>query len=219
MPVFINTAGYGFEPQVSSVVPQEAGYTYYNVTPTIDASIPPWVIRVINTATGSGIPINGFIYCANAQYATASFGGRQSAPMSTDGKSYGYGGRITSINTTSGNFTDEWTTTACNGQVSSTCSTSYGTNGTAVLWLLRDRTRFNATWNNWGNQPYKNKCSTYTLSANASIAYISCSASSPVTSSGTPANSGSYCAREFQYFTNNTLLTVQNYFSSSCGTY
>lgn len=215
MSIFLATAAYGYEaPAVSGGIPQEAGYTYYTVTPTIDSSIPPWTIRVLNTATGSNMPINGYIYCANAQYSTASFGGRQSAPTSPDGKSYGMGGKIIGLST-SGSFTDEWTTTACNGSVSSTCSTSYGTNGTAVLWLMRDRTKFTAAWNNWGNQPYKNKCSTYTLTANVANQYVSCSGGSPVTSSV----SSSVCAREYQLIGSTLNIAITNYYSSSCGTY
>ena len=220
MGIFLATAAYNYQPQTGGPV-QEAGYTYYNVRSIVDVSIPDWIVRCINTSTSS-FSINGYLYCANAQYATASFAGRQQSPMSTKSvngttsASFGLAGQVISINTTSGYFTDEWTTTACNGSISSQCSTFYGTGilSNYRAYILRDQTKYNSTWNNWGNQPWLNKCATYDINAVAHN-YISCSNNTAYTSSVAEA----VCVRQYALTGTSTALTISGYYTGSCGTY
>lgn len=233
MGIFLNTAAYGYNPVVGSTfctaTSQTPGYTYYYAESLVDVSIPRWTFRIANAFTGSGgtgtsngIGCIGF--SCNAQYSTASYGGAQSnaatSSRSTNGvvTAYGLGMRLVAFSSESC-YTDSVDALSTGPSCARAYNVLYG--NTSALFVLRDTTKY-VTWtapNNWGNQPYLNTCATYTLSANASINYISCSNNTEYTSSGTPPNSGSYCARQFQYFTANTLLSIQNYYSSSCGTY
>jgi hypothetical protein len=165
--------------------------------------------------------MNGFLYSANAQYATASFGGRQAAPLSTKtvngttSASFGLAAQVIGYSS-GGLFTDEWTSTACNGNVSSTCSTFYGTGILSNYrgFILRDRTSYQSTWNNWGNQPWLNKCATYDINAVAHN-YISCSSGTAYTSSA----ADTVCVRQYALTGTSTALTITGYYSASCGTY
>jgi hypothetical protein len=200
--------------------PQEAGYTYYTVRSIVDVSIPTWTVRCLNTITSS-FTMNGYLYSANAQYATASFGGRQQAPFSkktvngTTSASFGLAGQVVGYSS-GGFFTDEWTATTCNGSVSSTCSTFYGTGTLATYrgFILRDQTKYNATWNNWGNQPWSGSCATYNINAVAHN-YISCSNNTAFTSSAAE----TVCVRQYALTGTSTALTITGYYTGSCGTY
>ena len=200
--------------------PQEAGYTYYTVKSIVDVSIPAWTVRALNTITSS-FTINGFLYCANAQYATASFAGRQQSPMSqrssngTTSASFGLAGQVVGFSS-GGFFTDEWTSNTCNGSISSQCSTFYGTGTLSTYrgYILRDRTNYNATWNNWGNQPYSQSCATYNINAVAHQ-YISCSNNTAYTSSA----ADTVCVRQYALTGTSTSLTITGYYTGSCGTY
>lgn len=226
MGIFLNTAGYGYYPVVSGVgctaTSQEAGYTYYKVRSGVDASIPEWTIRALNTITASNFPVGFALYSANAQYATASFGGGQNSPLSnriTSGSnpaSYGLAGWIVGFSSESC-FTDEWTTTSCNSSVSSTCSTVYGGNFSAasIGFILRDRTRFTGVtggqnWNNWGNQPPIGKCSSYNSNGANAHSYISCSLGTSFTSSVNE----SVCASQYSQTAGTPI--IKNYYTGSC---
>jgi hypothetical protein len=201
--------------------PQEAGYTYYKVQSLIDVSTPQWTVRFANSVTGSNTAVGVYLYSANAQYATASFAGRQQSPMSTrslngtTSASFGLPGTIVGFSS-GGFFTDEWTTNTCNGSISSTCSTVYGT-GTLTTYrgyIYRDRTNYNSTWNNIGNQPYSKSCATYAANNTVSHNFISCSNNTAYTSSA----NDTVCVRSYSQGSN-TSLQITNYYSSSCGTY
>lgn len=238
MGIFLNTAAYGYYPRVTggpvsscTATQQEAGYTYYKVRSGVDQfNIPDWTIRALNTITGSGNFTVGYaLYCANAQYASASFtsGGviQQASPLSdriTSGSnpaSYGLAGWILGFSSESC-FTDEFTTVSCNGSVSSTCSTVYGGNFQAsfINFILRDRTRFTGVsstfnWNNWGNQPRINTCASYNSNGSNSHQYVDCTLNQSITSSV----SETVCARQYQQNAGTPVIT--NYYTSSCGTY
>jgi hypothetical protein len=225
MGIFLPTAAYNYQPIVSAAVPQEAGYTYYLVKSSVDLSIPQWTIRIANSITASNgftgfNPLNNVVVSANAQYASASFGGRQQAPMSmrsingTTSASFGLVGRIAGFSS-GGLFTDEWITTTCNGAVNSTCSNVYGSNANIENTAIGNTTKYNSSWNNWNNQPYLNKCATYTANAAVAHQFISCSVGSPVTSSANDV----VCGYDYAATTNNSSLRITNYYSSSCGTH
>jgi len=234
MAIFLNAAAYGFQPIVSAgcnATQQEAGYTYYRVRSGIDVSIPQWTIRVANAITSSFV-VGYAIYCANAQYASASFMSgsvqQQASPLSdrvvsgSKAASSGLAGWVVGFSSESC-FTDEWTTNTCKGSISSGCSTVYGGNfaPTFINFILRDRTKFTGVnsgfdWNNWGNQPWKGTCATYQNTTATSHQYISCSTGTATTSSITE----SVCAREWAWSgTGTTGLVITNYYTGSCGTY
>ena len=198
--------------------PQEAGYTYYKVQSLIDVATPQWTVRCLNTVTSS-FTINGFLYCANAQYATASFGGRQQSPMSTTSlngttsASFGLPGQVVGFSS-GGFFTDEWTSNTCNGNVSSQCSTFYGTGILTTYrgYIYRDRTSYYATWNNIGNQPYSNSCATYAANNTVSHNFISCSNNTAYTSSA----NDTVCVKSYSQGSN-TALQITGYYTGSCG--
>ena len=223
MGVFLATAAYG--ETLGSSIGQNALYTYYNVSSPIDVSIPQWTIRVLNTITasagfGGSNPIGNFCYCANAQYSSASFGGAQQSPTSTrivsgsNIASFGLVGKIVSY-ASGGLFTDEFVGTT-GSAMNSTNTCVYGTGATIYTSILRDFTKFSSTYNTWGNQPWNNKCATYTLGSATGHQFVSCSTGTATTSSASDVQ----CVREWAWSgAGTTSLTITNYYSASCGTY
>jgi hypothetical protein len=234
MGIFLNTAAYGYYPVVGGGGPvssctatqQEAGYTYYRVKSGVDASIPEWTVRFANSVTGSNSAVGYALYCANAQYASASFTSasviQQASPLSdriTSGSnvaSYGLAGWIVGFSSQSC-FTDEWTITTCNSSISSTCSTIYGGNFSTsfIGFILRDRTRFTGitggqNWNNWGNQPPIGKCSSYNSNGANAHSYVSCSLGTSFTSS----LSEYVCASQYSQTAGTPI--IKNYYTGSC---
>jgi len=202
-------------------VPQEPGYTYYEVMSVSDVSMPNWTVRFLNDITASGnATIGQTMYCANAQFSSASFGGRQQAPPSSvPGVAFGLVGWLVGFSS-GGFFTDEYTTTDCNFHHNSTCATVYGGSGFSTTYAnygLRGQTKLVSYYDgfkSWGNQPYPNKCSTYQLSGN-DHQWVDCVDGTPYTSSADE----TICTRYPISVSNSGNVTITNFYSSSCGTY
>lgn len=237
MGVFLATAAYGYQAPVTAGG-QDPLYTYYKVSSGIDASIPDWTIRIINTLTASVGIVGWSIFCANAQYSSPShsacYPGLISTPtasVATNGYtgSYGLTGFIKSFSSES-KFTDSFTLTgagtgnapwSANGQF-------YGGNfsSTYTSYVVRDKTQWitgsylGIQYGNWGNQPWLNTCAAYSWSfAATNIAkWNECADNSAVTSSLT----GSACARVFQFSGaggSPGKLSISKYYTGTCGTY
>jgi hypothetical protein len=231
MGIFLNTAAYGYNPIVGgaafcTATSQTAGYTYYLVKSGVDASIPSWTVRVLNTITASmggqaGTRFGTALYSCNAQYSTASFGGAQAnsnvslrSINGTTSASYGLAGFVYAYSSESC-YTDTWNTLASSTPCSQLYSTIYGGTYSAahIGFILRDYTKYNSTVNTYGNQPWLNTCATYNSNGANSHNYISCSNNTAYTSSANE----TVCARQYQQFAGTPSIT--NYYTGSCGTY
>lgn len=233
MGVFLNTAAYGYNPIVGSAfctaTSQTAGYTYYLVKSGVDASIPSWTVRVLNTITASmggaaGTRFGTALYSCNAQYSTASFGGAQANSNVSNRiisgsipSSYGLAGFVYAYSSESC-YTDTWDTLASSTRCSQLYSTIYGGTYSAahIGFILRDYTRYiggSAGNNTYGNQPWLNTCATYNSNGANSHNYITCSVNTAYTSSANEIK----CARTYQALAGTPSIT--NYYTGSCGTY
>jgi hypothetical protein len=203
-------------------IPQEPGYTYYEVMSVSDVSMPNWTVRFLNDITASGNAVIGqTMYCPNAQFSSESFGGRQQAPPSSiEGVAFGLVGWLVGFSS-GGYFTDEYIDQDCAPfHHNSTCATVYGGTDfstTYANYALRAQTKLVSYYDgfkSWGNQPYPNKCSTYELSSN-DHQYVDCSTGTSITSSANE----TICSRYPISVSNSGNVTITNFYSSSCGTY